>query len=713
MRFSICAFLIACVSSAQQTPSAPGTSSQGSSNQRDLVVEPSPAPAASKPSTSPPLSAAPEGAKALPRGYALVIGVGRYQNLPEKNQLPFAERDAEAMYGILISPEGGNFHAENVHKLIGPKATLENMKRELEDWLPKAAKPQDRVLIYFAGHGFAGLPNGQAYLAPYDFRPSDPTASGYPMAALANTIQNSIVAKWKVLFTDACHSGAIAPDAAVQQINRQLSTLDQSLFSLTASRDREASYEGKAWGGGHGIFTYYVVQGMEGAADENGDGYVTADELANYVRVNVRDATGGKQNPTSERGSFDPAMNLAYVPSHIKPETPPAKYGALIFESNMDQVEVFLDGNSLGSVTKGSPLRQPGLTPGTHVIKAVRMGYEPDGPREEVVYPGQDTTVTIRILIPRHRSKAATDELDRGIKYYTAGSEKNYQLAVQCFNAALAIDPKFSEADMFLGRAYRDLYQPEKAVAAFRTALDIDPDYTEARDALAGVLLDQSSLDEAVRQANTVIQRNPKDGEAYYLLSQALCRKGSYGPAVDAARSAIILLPNKGEAHFWLAESLHLSKSLDEAVAQYDQYLRLSNFDSKLAGQLNYYILGYLIGMGKRSHAAQQDVWKDLRGLAYFGECDCKRLLGRLDDAITDCQKSLSYSQDDPRTHYVLGVIYAMQANKAKNLDNGIGLANVARQHFENVVHINPDLDEAVKARKMIASIDAQIATFR
>jgi hypothetical protein len=54
-----------------------------------------------------------------------------------------------------------------------------------------------------------------------------------------------------------------------------------------------------------------------------------------------------------------------------------------------------------------------------------------------------------------------------------------------------------------------------------------------------------------------------------------------------------------------------------------------------------------------------------------------------------------------------------MQANKAKNLDNGIGLANVARQHFENVVHINPDLEEAVKARKMIASIDAQIATFR
>ena len=53
---------------------------------------------------------------------------GRHREVQEPAgqglQLQFAERDAEAIYSILISPEGGNFRAENVHKLIGAKATL-------------------------------------------------------------------------------------------------------------------------------------------------------------------------------------------------------------------------------------------------------------------------------------------------------------------------------------------------------------------------------------------------------------------------------------------------------------------------------------------------------------------------------------------------------------------------------------------------------------
>src|SRR5882672_9045456 len=56
---------------------------------------------------------------AVPRGYALIVGVASYKNLPAKAQLEFAERDADAIYSILISPEGGNFRAENVHRLSG------------------------------------------------------------------------------------------------------------------------------------------------------------------------------------------------------------------------------------------------------------------------------------------------------------------------------------------------------------------------------------------------------------------------------------------------------------------------------------------------------------------------------------------------------------------------------------------------------------------
>ena len=106
----------------------------------------------------------------IPRGYAVVIGVAKYQNLTDAQQLLFAERDAESVYSVLISPEGGNFRAENVHKLIGSKATLVNIRRELEEWLPSVAKEEDRVLVYFAGHGFVS--EGKPYLSPYDLNAS-------------------------------------------------------------------------------------------------------------------------------------------------------------------------------------------------------------------------------------------------------------------------------------------------------------------------------------------------------------------------------------------------------------------------------------------------------------------------------------------------------------------------------------------------------------
>ena len=108
------------------------------------------------------------------------------------------------------------------------------------------------------------------------------------MDELGQAIGNRIHGKWKVLLTDACHSGAITPEDDTAQVNKSLLDLNSSMFSLTASRDREQSFESSQWGGGHGIFTYYVIQGLQGEADTSGDGVVTADELAEYVHTNVR-----------------------------------------------------------------------------------------------------------------------------------------------------------------------------------------------------------------------------------------------------------------------------------------------------------------------------------------------------------------------------------------------------------------------------------------
>jgi len=660
--------------------------------QRDLKVEKDVAPVApAKPTVQ------------IPRSYALVIGIAKYKNLPAPQQLQYPERDAEAIYSILISPEGGNFRAENVHTLIGGKATLAAVRRELEEWLPSVAKEEDRVLVYFAGHGFVAA--GQPYLAPYDIELGQIAKTAYPMATLGADF-GKIKAKWKVLLTDSCHSGAVAPESDVQTINRSLIDATRSVFSLTASRDRERSFESPDWGGGHGIFTYYVVRGLEGEADANHDGIVTADELAEYARSNVREATEGKQNPTSDRSSFDPDMLLAYVPTRAAAGAPPApKFGALILESNMDGVEVFLDGKSVGVVSKSQPLRLPGLAPGSHTIQGVKMGYEPDGPREEMVYPGQEKTVSIKILIVRRRNKAAVDSFDKGLEFYNKGYEDNYRKAAENFEKALAADPKYSQAALYLGRTYNALFDEQQAEQAFRKAIAIDPDYLEARSSFAGMLLDIGNTDEAIRQLTVVTGRDPRNAMAQYLQAQAFRMKDQYPQSIESARAAIGLNPSNPEPHFWLAESLRLSGAYEKGAAEYSEYLRLSDYDSKLAGKLNYYVLGYLAGLGKKKRAAQQDIWKDLRSLAYFGICDCQRKLSNYDAAIVNCQRALTYDADDPYVHYALGLVYARKAQATGSIET----LPAARQHFLAMLKLNSEMSEAEFARKNIASIDAAL----
>jgi tetratricopeptide (TPR) repeat protein len=632
--------------------------------------------------------------------YAVIVGVAAYPKLPAKLQLHFPERDAQSIYTALISPEGGNFKAENVRVLTGAKASLASIRQEIGTWLPSVAQGDDRVVIYFAGHGF--IFEGKAYLAPSDFDMKDVKGTGYPMDELGATIGGKIHAKWKVLLTDSCHSGAITPEDT-ENLNHGLGNLSQSLFSLTASRDRESSYESPELEGGHGVFTYYVVKGLEGEADTAPhDGTVTADELAEYVHTQVRQATNGQQNPTSDRSSYDKAMWLSFIPANVNPATAPApQFGSFSITVNMDDVEVFVDGKSAGLVAKGKPFLLPGLAPGQHTVKGVHQGFEPDGPREETVYPGTASTVNIKILIPRRRGKPAEEALDKGLSYYQKGFEQNYKKAVEQFEKAFQLDATYSQAAYYLGLTYNALFDEDKAQQYFKKAVEIDPDYKEAHAAYAGMLLDIGDVDEAIRQIDSVLTLQPDHAQALTMQAQAYRFKELYAQSIESAHKAIALAPKSAEPHLWLGDSLRLSGKLADAGAEYDQYLKLSDFDSKLAGQLNYYILGSLFGIGKKKRAAQEDIWKDLRSLAYFGICDCQYLSKQYDSAIVACQKSLSYYQQDPYAHYDLGLAYM---HKAAAADDPADLTP-ALTHLRQVIAINPDIDQAKGAQKNIASI--------
>ena len=432
---------------------------------------------------------------------------------------------------------------------------------------------------------------------------------------------------------------------------------------------------------------------------------VTADELAEYVHTQ---RARGHQRRSRIRPPTAAVTTRTCCcptcPANASPATAPApKFGTLVIEANMDDVEVFVDGKSVGVVDQGQAASDcRACTPGQHTVKGVKMGYEPDGPREETVYPGQELTVSIKILIARRRDKAARRLLDKGIEYYQKGYEQNYRKAAELVREGLQDRPHLQPGRTLsrpdLQRAVR---RRQGRSNITRRPSQIDPDYMEAHADYAGMLLDIGNVDEAIRQLNTVLTREPESRVALTMLAQAYRFKDAVSAIDRGGAKAIQLTPKNAEPHLWLADSLRLSGKSAEPARNTTSICKLSDFDSKLAGQLNYYVLGSLFGIGKKKRAAQQDIWKDLRSLAYFGICDCQYQTKQYDSAIVACQKSLSYYHQDPYAHYDLALSYL---HKAQIADSPADLGP-ALEHFRQVLTINPDLDQAKFAKQNITMI--------
>ena len=318
-----------------------------------------------------------------------------------------------------------------------------------------------------------------------------------------------------------------------------------------------------------------------------------------------------------------------------------------------------------------------------------------------MVYPGQESPVRIRILIPRRRNKAAADLFQDGMKYYHKGNEQDYKKAVDFFERALAADPKFSQAAFYLGRTYSALFDYESAGRSYKRAIQLDPDYLEAHANYGGILLDTGDVDEAVRQLNTVLQREPAHPVALTLIAQAYRFKSLFPESIEAARKAIQINSKTAEPHLWLADSLRLSGKFSEARPVYDDYLKLSDFDSKLAGKLNYYVLGSLVGMGRKKRVAERDIWNDYHNMAWFGICECEYKTSNFDSAIADCQKALTYDALDPFAHNTLGLAFFKKAVKT----GSVAELDPALKHFQQMLELNPDIAEASVARQNIATI--------
>ena len=260
--------------------------------------------------------------------WAVIVGAGRYES-PEIPRLRYAAADAEGFYRILTEQVG--VKPEHILLLTDTterKPTLRNLKWALGTFLARSAQKDDTVLIFFAGHGAPEVDqrgierDGLAkYLIPSDADPDDLYATALPMDEL-QTIFGRIEAERVVVFLDACYSGAAGGRTFAAKRTRARNLDDLFLERLTrskgraiitASRPAEVSIELPEFG--HGLFTYYLLLGLQGAADLNRDGIVSLQELYEYVEQQVTQksrALGANQHPVM-KGELEGVLPLVKV----------------------------------------------------------------------------------------------------------------------------------------------------------------------------------------------------------------------------------------------------------------------------------------------------------------------------------------------------------------------------------------------------------------
>ncbi len=295
--------------------------------------------------TDPRRVAGKESLKFSGRKFAVIIGISEYKNNDAGlTDLAFADKDAEALFKRLT--EGG-FNSNDILFLTNEDATLSAVRDSLARFLTRASST-DMILFFLAGHGTPDpYDKRNLYYLVYDSKVADLKNTALPMLELKQMIDQKLQAKRAVFLLDTCHSAGVSgtaiiskPSSASGEPQRQLvleespaiksgdqkpppasdprqfaedgnnvnDFLAKQLFKqegravLTSSDVNETSAESTRWGGGHGVFTWALLEGLSGLADANTDKTVTAGELFNYVSDRVRKETGNKQNPRALPG---------------------------------------------------------------------------------------------------------------------------------------------------------------------------------------------------------------------------------------------------------------------------------------------------------------------------------------------------------------------------------------------------------------------------
>jgi len=541
--------------------------------------------------------------------YALLVGISKYAK-PELN-LQFAHADAIDFGKLLRSPRAGPVGGDDIRLLTDNNATTAAIRSAFEEFLRKKAGKADTVVILLAGHGIVE-PQGDkgAYIVTYDSDPEDLKDTALAIPELQKLFQEQLRNVGRVvIFVDVCNAGTVGilkgRNAINQQIEDQLGEAEGSLTGLLAAGPKESSYEGPEYGGGHGAFTYFVLKGLNGEADAEGnrDGKVDARELFDYVYHQVEKATTNKQHPR-EFGSFENRLRLADL---AKPDVPVALWRTLHDFRHDDKLY-------LASASQ-APLSSKDTEQDIERLRAaIRDGRlladAPDNATDALERLRAELAPNVFFNYQNLLRIALEDQAQKIILRYLAGDQNaqtrvDFDLGSKYMAAARLLTPGSlyleDRESFFLGRTLLFDKNFPAAVKLLEGSVRIAPASAYAYNALGIGYLEQADYTNAIHAFRDASRNAPYWAYPLHNVALTYTQTGDYGAAIQAYRRAMELAPR----YSYLAYNLGLLyQRLNKQKEAESSFRRAMQLDPGLADAYN--ALGYLRESQGHASAAEE-----------------------------------------------------------------------------------------------------------
>jgi uncharacterized caspase-like protein len=414
----------------------------------------------------------------------VVVGIDQYQSWP---RLHYAVNDAKGVRDLLVKRY--HFKPENVVTLLDGEATRAGILKALGDRLadPARVKHDDRVFVFFAGHGVTRkLPSGKSlgYLVPVDADRDNYQSQAISMTNFQD-VSEAIPAKHVLFVTDACYSGVgltrgAGSGGAGAAYLREVTRRSVRQMLTAGGADEEVADGGPQ---GHSIFTWALMQGLDGQADLSGDGYITATELAAYVGPTVSSLS--RQTPAfgnlvgSEGGEF--LFELKHENEFLNELTGQLDEEAIRLNAELSKVrEQIAEKRSRNEKLRAELTKAQAELGGAPAAEAPHEPTAAERNDAGMVHFREKRYAEALVefeAAARMRPTVALFANNAGFACYKLGRNDE---AATWFGKTLALDPRRAIAQANLGDALLAAGKPEEARAAFEKYLEAAPNASYA-----------------------------------------------------------------------------------------------------------------------------------------------------------------------------------------------------------------------------------------